>query len=311
MNLVKVTVRRLGPTVAAIALLAAVVGCTASGQTLAPSSTVVATPAGTAVQPTSGSGIAATTAPTLAPPSGSGRAVPAAAVAQSAPAASQPAPAIATSAQPLPPVATPNPSLVHGIVVTGTGQVQVKPDQAVVTAGVRSRASTAQEAQADNNAAMQKVIDAIKGLGIPAEDIQTSGISLYPITNENQLVTGYSASNNVTVTVENVEQAGAVLDAATKAGANVEGNVRFQLKDPAEARNQALAAAAADAKSKANALAAAMGLKITGVQSISEGSVSSPVIYEPRAAQAASTASVPVEPGQLNVTAQVTIVFGY
>jgi uncharacterized protein YggE len=201
----------------------------------------------------------------------------------------------------------------HGIVVNGTGQVALAPDQATVMAGVQTRGRTAQEAQTLNNRAMAAVVAAIKGLGIPDKNIQTVGVQLSPVYDNNQTVTGYSSSNNVTVLVENVDQAGPVLDAAVAAGANESGNITFGLKDQTGARNKALALAVTDARSKADALAAALGLHISDVQSVTEGSTGGPIYTAaPRPmAAAADAAGISVEPGQLTVTAQVTIVYGY
>lgn len=207
---------------------------------------------------------------------------------------------------------TPGSTLVNGISVSGTGQIQAQPDEAFVSAGVQTRAQTAQDAQTTNNRQMQAVIDAVKAVGIPAKDIQTSGVSLSPVYGENQTLQGYEARNNINVTVEQVGQAGQVLDAAVKAGANQAGGITFGLKNDTELRNKALAAAVADARSKADAIAGAAGVKITGVEAITESSVNVPipVARAPLAASAASQAT-PVEPGQLTVTAQVTVVYGY
>jgi uncharacterized protein YggE len=89
--------------------------------------------------------------------------------------------------------------------------------------------------------------------------------------------------------------------------------VRFGFKDETKLRNQALAAAATDARGKADALAGALGLQISGIESVAEGSVSMPVPLPVRALGVASAAPVPapIEPGQLEVTAQATIIFGY
>ncbi len=208
-----------------------------------------------------------------------------------------------------PPVASSAP---RGIQVTGNGEIEARPDEAIVEVGVQTRAATAQEAQATNNTTMQSVLNAIKALNIPDKDIRTTGVSLYPIIDRNNTVSGYNASNNVMVTVENIDQTGTVLDAAVKAGANTSTSVQFTFKDQTGLRNQALAAAAADAKSKAQALASALGLQVTGVESVTEGQVVIPRPFAASAATASAAApSVPIEPGQQAVTAQVTIVFGY
>jgi len=238
---------------------------------------------------------------------GSAAAGPAAGVVTSAPAAIS---GRAEVVQPPPSSAT---GSARGIEVTGLGQIEAQPDEAIVDAGVQTRAATAQDAQATNNKTMQAVLDAIKAVGIPAKDIQTTDVSLYPIIDQGDTVSGYNASNSVTVTVENVGQAGAVLDAAVKAGANTANGIRFTFKDQTTLRNKALAAAAADARSKADVLAAALGLQISGVQSVTEGQVNIPIPFAaPRAlAGAAPSQAVPVEPGQQTVTAEVTVVFGY
>jgi uncharacterized protein YggE len=295
--------------------------------------TIAAPPA--AVAPVSAPPTVAAPAPLPAQPSAPQVGAPSsrapAGVATSAPANSSaiaPAPLIASAApasaaqgfgggaaiqpQVILPIATPGAVPVRGIIVTGSGQVDAPPDRAFVTAGVQTRGRTAQEAQNENNLTMQAVIAAIKAVGIPDKSIQTIGVSLYPTTDQGQVITGYDASNEVDVTIDQISQAGAVLDAAVKAGANQSAGVRFGLKDQTTARNQALAAAATDARSKATALATALGLQITGVESVSEQNVNVPTFSPPRAfAGAPAAQSVPIEPGQLTVSAQVTIVFGY
>ncbi len=201
---------------------------------------------------------------------------------------------------------------VHGLVVTGTGQASARPDLAIVSAGVETRAPSAQEAQNQNNQTMQKVIDAIKTLGVQASAIQTTGISLYPVIGEDQAVTGYVASNHVTVRVDAIDQVGPVLDAAVKAGANLASNVRFTLKDQSALRNKALAAAIGEAKSKAGVMAEALGVEISGIQSVTEMSVSGPMpLGEKPAGAGVAAAAAPIEPGEVTVVAQVTIVFGF
>lgn len=289
---------RAWTSVVTLALISGTVAGCALGSPATPSATPRASAAVTTAPGTAGATTGAPVGSSSIAPSGAAIAAPPSGVARA-------------QGSNLPPVPTPD-GFVHGIVVQGTGRIRVKPDQATISAGVQTRAVTARQAQAENNATMQRVIDAIKATGVSDANIQTRGVSLYPITNQNQEVTSYSASNNVTVLVDQLDKVGTILDAATGAGANVEGSVQFGLKDDTAARNQALQAAAADAKGKASALASALGLQISSIQSVSEGSISSPVIVSPRLAAAPSAAaSVPVQPGELDVTAQVTIVFGY
>lgn len=296
---------RSGPIVRAsfaVILLASVVACAPGGTSLRTISESTVTPvaSGPIAQPAP----AVQSAPAVGAPVNG--AVPAPAAAQSV---------AGVAAQPVPAVQTAAPSSVRGIAVSGTGRVSARPDQATVSAGVQTRGRTAQEAQSENNQTMQAVIAAIKAAGIPDRGIQTNGLSLYPNYGQNQVINGYDATNNVAITVDNVDQVGAVLDAAVKAGANQATNVRFGFKDETGLRNKALAAAAADARSKADALAAALGVKVSGIESVTEAGVSTPIVYQQPRALAAGVASAapapPVEPGELSVTATVTIVFGY
>jgi len=202
-------------------------------------------------------------------------------------------------------------SLAHSITVSGTGEIKAVPDEAFVSAGVQTRAQTAQEAQSTNNTQMQAVINAVKAMGIPDSDIQTSGVSLYPVYGTNQTLEGYQARNTISITVEKIDQAGQVLDAVVKAGANETAGIQFGLKNQTALRNKALAAAVADARSKADALAAAAGVKITSVEAVSETSVNVPVLVSRASVAAAASQAVPVEPGQLTVSAQVTVAYGY
>ncbi len=205
-----------------------------------------------------------------------------------------------------------DPGPVHGLVVSGTGQVSARPDLAIVSAGVETRAPSALEAQNQNNQTMQKVIDAIKALGVQAPAIQTTGVSLYPMIGEDQVVTGYVAANHVAVRVDAIDQAGPVLDAAVKAGANLASSVQFTLKDQSALRNKALAAAISKAKSKANVMAEALGVEISGIQSVTEMSVSGPMLLgEKPAGAGVGAVAAPIEPGVVSVMAQVTIVFEF
>ena len=202
------------------------------------------------------------------------------------------------------------PPLQRGIVVNGTGSVSARPDRAVVSAGVQKRATSAQEAHDATSQAMQGVIGAIKGLGISEQAIRTGGVSLYPMSDDKNTITGYVATNTVTVTLDNVDQAGPVLDAAVKAGANTADNVQFTLKDPSALRHQALSAAVADARAKAAVLAEAAGVTLPSLESISEGGMSEPQpLTSAGMGAAASAPTMPIEPGQITVTANVTVAF--
>lgn len=205
-----------------------------------------------------------------------------------------------------------DPNGAKGIVVVGTGTARVTPDVAFVTVGVRTRGQTAKEAQDANNKTMAAVLAQVKALRIAEQDIQTSGINLSPVIQRENVVSGYEATNVVTVRVQDVSQAGPVLDAAVAGGANVAGSVRFGLKDPSGATRQALDAAAKDAQGKAEAIAKALGVQIKSVESAVEEEVGGPRVAEAMNLDAASAAApVPVQPGELSVTARLRVTYAY
>ena len=115
----------------------------------------------------------------------------------------------------------------------------------------------------------------------------------------------------MTVTVNQIDGAGELLDTALTAGANRIGGLRFGIRDVAALRDQALAQAAASARARADAIAASLGLRVVGVSSATEEAVNVP---QPRAAMAMTPAPAaapppPVETGELHVTARVRVVF--
>jgi uncharacterized protein YggE len=199
------------------------------------------------------------------------------------------------------------------IAVTGEGEVRVDPDLATVSVGVTATAPTSEEALDQASARMAQVIAATRALGVEQRDIQTSGLSLQPIFRQRvrpddpQEIESYRASNNVTITVRDVQRAGAVLDAASRSGANVISGIRFGLANPDAARQEALGAAVRDAERKARGMASAAGVNITGVQSIVEDNVATPQpVARAAAAPAVGEATAPpVEPGELIVRARV------
>src|SRR5262249_39547466 len=141
------------------------------------------------------------------------------------------------------------------ITVTGDGEVRAEPDQATISVGVSQTGTTSGEAMDAVNRAMASVIASVKALGVADRDIQTSGLSLQPVYRSTQRsndqppeIVGYRASQNLTVTVRNLSQAGPVLDAAVAAGANTIGGIRFGISDVEPLKRQALANATVDAE---------------------------------------------------------------
>ncbi|MBI4322360.1 MAG: SIMPL domain-containing protein [Chloroflexi bacterium] len=221
----------------------------------------------------------------------------------------------ARSTQPVALAQAPGPA--KGITVSGTGRVSVRPDVATVRVGVQTQAENAQQAQQANAQKMDAVVRTLKELGIPEKDIRTSSISLRPVyearrDGSRERIVGYEASNTVTVRVTDLSKVGNVLDEVVKAGANVAGGIQFGLQDDSELRREALRKAVQDGEGKAEAIAGAMGRSLGPVESVVEESVSSPQPLDRMMPTAAAPeVTTPVEPGELQVTATIRVVYGF
>jgi uncharacterized protein YggE len=195
------------------------------------------------------------------------------------------------------------------ITVNGVGTVTSVPDRAGFAFGVETRGKTAAAALAANAAAMQKVIDALKGAGIAAADLQTAQVSLEPrySPNGNELL-DYAAANTVSATVRGIDRAGRIVDVAVAAGANSVAGPTLTVSDTSALYRAALRAAVADARGRATALATASGRSLGAVVSVSETSAQPPVPFDAAKARAATPAT-PVEPGTQEIEADVTVTF--
>src|SRR5262245_56242603 len=210
-------------------------------------------------------------------------------------------------------VTAPVPASPAVIVTTGEGLVKQPPDRAWVTIAAESRAKTAQEAQRMNADAMKSVNDRIRAAGIPADAIQTSGYSLQPEfdwAGGKQSLRGYLAHNQVTVRIDEIAKAGEVIAAAVASGASNVGNVRLDLKNRDAAERQALQLAVRDARQRAEALASGGNVSIDKVIRIEEQREPEirPMPQMMTMARAeAGTAAPPIESGELEIRARVTL----
>ena len=158
--------------------------------------------------------------------------------------------------------------------VTGTGKVTAIPDIAIVTVGVKAQGATVKQVQQELNTNNNKVIDAVKKLGVDAKDIQTSNYSVSPMYDysaKTPRITGYQANTNITIKVRNVDKANDVIDAATANGANQVGGLTFDIDDKTKLENEARVKAVAEAKSKAQTAAKTAGFTLGNVINYSEG----------------------------------------
>lgn len=196
--------------------------------------------------------------------------------------------------------------------VTGTGSVDVVPDQATLSLGVTTRGQTAAEAVTANNTAMQGLIAALQGTGVAADQIRTTNFYVGPVyttPDPAQVpgIAGFECSDSVRVDLADVSTVGHLIDVALAAGANQIQGVSFTVADISAPEQQALTMAVADARSKAAVIAAAAGLQLGPIQSISYEVAGTPY---PTAAYGMGGGGTPVLPGQQSVTVHVHMVFG-
>jgi uncharacterized protein len=196
------------------------------------------------------------------------------------------------------------------ITVTGEATVSVPPDMAEIEAGVGSDAKTARDAIEANNAAMGKVLLALKGAGIAEKDFQTSQLSLQPQYAPNRggtsPVVGYHASNRVTVRLRDITKVGGVIDTLVGAGANDIGGINFMVSGASKLLDEAREQAIADARRKAEIYAKAAGVTLGAPLSITEEGSPAPMQY--RKLSAGIAAATPIAQGEetLSVTVNVS-----
>ena len=198
------------------------------------------------------------------------------------------------------------------VTASGTGTTQAVPDTAEMSFGVTTTSANAKSALDEASRGAAQIASAVKKQGIAAEDIQTQDVSVYPQTvdqNGRQVITGYQASLTVTVKVRDISKLGQVISAANGAGANDINGPTFTVADPAPARAKAIEEAVADARKSAEAMAKAAGKSVGAVLSMSSSDVGTVPGAFSAAGVAGATKSVPIEPGQLDITANVVVVF--
>ena len=213
------------------------------------------------------------------------------------------------------------------ITVTGSGEVTLTPDVAHVSIGISTTDDTANLALERNNSKTEDVIAAIISAGIDSDEITTTNFSIRQQTawdsgvvwmSEEEISLGYIASNNLQVTIHDLDIVGHILSVATNAGASSIINVSFGIRDSEEAYGTALALAVQSAQRKAEIIANTTGSTIAGVVSVTEtGGNFMPTAHtlafssvSPQAIGfTESFSDVPFQVGDLTVRANVTIVY--
>lgn len=196
----------------------------------------------------------------------------------------------------------------HTITVVGATSVTRVPDVVRISVGVTATKSTVKLARDAAGRSMKAVISSIKALGIDEKDIKTTGIDLSAQYNNSSKITGYRMSEQLQITVRDLDKAGDVVDTATAKGATEVNGLSFEVADPASAMDEARAAAIAQARTSAQKMAAAAGVSLGEVVSISESFASSPGPYY--AGDSLRGAAIPqLEPGTQDVQATVSVSF--
>jgi uncharacterized protein YggE len=198
------------------------------------------------------------------------------------------------------------------VTVTGTGSVTAPPDEAEITTGVVTRAPSAAQALAANSQAMERLVQAMGGLGIAGRDIRTTNISVSPQRQPGKggqppEIVGYEVTNEVRVKVRELTRLGQVLDQQVGQGANVIHGIQFGLQEPTPRLDEARKRAIVDARRKAELYAAAAGLRLGRVVAVQEAGAALPR-PEPTS-RVMMSAAVPVAPGEMEIQASVTMTF--
>jgi len=198
------------------------------------------------------------------------------------------------------------------VTVNGEATISVPPDLAQIDSGVTTEAKTAREASEANNKAMGIVLLALKNSGIAEKDFQTSRLSLSPQSapgrnaNAPFQITGYRASNRVTVTIRDIAKVADTIDVLVGAGANEISGISFMVSKASKLLDEARSEAIADARRKAEIYAKAANISLGAPLSISEESSPGPVSYRKMAAAMADT---PVAQGQETLRVTVNVAY--
>jgi uncharacterized protein len=201
------------------------------------------------------------------------------------------------------------------LTVNAVGTVEREPEQGIVVLAVESEAANAQAAAAANAQRMSQLNAALRRANIAERSIRTISYELRPeYAREDRgqaapRITGYRAINMVQVTVEDVARLGSIIDTAIGSGANRVANIRFQLRDPQSAHNEALAIAMRNARVQAAALAEAAGEQLGPAMSIHTGGFMPPPMPMAYTRAEAMDVATPIEGGTLTVQASVNVVY--
>jgi uncharacterized protein len=203
----------------------------------------------------------------------------------------------------------------HVIKVTGDGMISVEPDQAIIIIGAVSENKDVRLAQQQNDIIISTVIRELLTLGVRRNNIKTNDYRIdtqYDYENGKQILRGYRVTHLLSITIERIDKIGIIISNAVKSGANMVSTIQFTTSEQDVYYNKAFAAAIKNAQQKAVTAAKTLNvnlqstpLKVTEIKQLS----SRPLPYQQ--ALSVSSETVPIEPGQLQVTASVEVEFSY
>jgi len=207
-------------------------------------------------------------------------------------------------------------SLVTRLDISATGTVSRVPDLAIISAGVVTKSATATGAIADNAARMERVRAALRRAGIADKDIQTSSINLNPDyryeNNQAPVLTGYQASNNVSVKFRDIRNSGKILDALVAEGANQISGPSLTIDKPESAYDEARIKAIAAGRARAELYARSLGMRVVRLVAVSEGGGNYPRPPMPMlqmAAKAERSADTAIDPGSQDLEITLSMSF--
>ena len=213
-------------------------------------------------------------------------------------------------------VAVVRPAIGTRLDISATGTVSRVPDLAIISAGVVTKSPTATGAIADNATRMERVRAALKRAGIADKDIQTSSINLNPDyrydNNQPPVLTGYQASNNVSVKFRDIRNSGKILDALVAEGANQINGPSLTIDKPEGAYDEARVKAIAAGRARAELYARALGMHVVRLVSVSEGGGNTPrppmpmVMMATKSERAADTS---IDPGSQDL--EITLAMSF
>jgi len=210
-------------------------------------------------------------------------------------------------------------TLNNTIFVSGSATAHTKTDKVIISLGVETTDKTAEKTLLSNSNLMNKVMDALKQSGVQQNETSTSAFSIKPNYNYSKYgdrgnLSGFTVSNSIQIESSSINNVSQWIDTAVQAGANTVNDVYFSVSEEKlqNIKNMLLKEAVANAKTKADIVAAASGLNIAGIKSITVGEIGIPPVPGPLYSKSVSSdeaSSTPILAGEQQVSITVSIVY--